>query len=459
MLRFDRIILAIVLALGLTVAALSVAAARLGPTVDSITTAQTLDGTSVNTEIGLTFTESMIISSVERNFQLTPRVPGDFTWSGNELVYIPRRPLAYGTRYTVQVRSAARGKSGKRLFRTFEASFTTQAQHLLYLGAAGGQQNRLVLASIGGKQETVGRDDGLITEFSLSFDRSLVVYIKRGAQHERPDEIWLLSLADNSTQLVFRRPDWDISAPHFSPDGHSIVFLATNVRLCVKYYGCYRDTSGPVIELLDLRSHQVSAFKSKSDVPITNFIDFSPAGQLAYTDLGSALTLADPSGTHVVHIPNRNNSLEFWGFDSAGDKASFVGQTPDSSGGDVLVYTNRTGNYLDASHGIYDSSTPSFSTSGNEVAYAAYRGERGIEPVYGINIYDFRTHRTMRLTGERVWSDWAPQWSLDDRYVAFVRSEPQEAMYMGSGEIWVARSDGSDAHPIGGTGSNVRWVS
>jgi Tol biopolymer transport system component len=454
--RFDRILAAAVLGLGLTVGALSIASARLGPAVDSLTTARVLVGTSINSQIGLTFTEAMNRRSVERAFHLSPRVSGDFVWSGNELVFTPQRPLGYDTQYSLTVDSTASGASGKRLFRAYRSSFRTQSEHLLYRGTKGAQRNRLILASLDGKHQVIGANDGLVTDFALSFDRSLAVYVKRGARGERPNQIWVVSLTDGSEQRVFRRPDWNIAQPHFSPDGKSIVFLATNVRVCQRYYGCFRDRSGPIIYLLDLGTHQVKPFHANGDVPITNFIDFSPAGQLAYTDLGSALTLASPDGSRVIHIPNENNSLEYVGFDARGDKAAFVGQTPSSSGGDVLIYDR--GKYLDVSYGIYDSSTPSFATSGRQVAYAAYRGEQGIEPLYGINVYDFATHTTRRLTGERSWSDWNPQWSTDDRYIAFVRSRPQEAMYMGAGQVWAMRSDGKGARQLG-VGSDPVWAS
>jgi len=453
--RFDRVILAVVLGLGLTVGALSVASATLGPTVDSMTAAEALDGTSVNTQIGITFTEPMSIKSVEQNFHIRPAVQGDFTWTGNELFYIPRRSLKYSTSYTVSIGSRAQGRSNRHLSRAFRGTFTTQKEHLLFLGSEGAERGHLVLASIGGKRTIVG--NGEVTDFSLSVDRSLAVYVRRGAAGERPDELWLLSLADGSTQRIFRRADWTMSQPHFSPDGRLLVFLATNVLLCQKYYGCYRDRTGPVVYLFDLRSRKAYAFSAGSDVPLTNFIDFSPAGQIAYTDLGSALTLANPNGTHLLHIPDRGNSLEFAGFDRTGAKAAFVGQTPDSSGGDILIYTG--GKYVDVSRGVYDSSVPAFSSSGKEVAYAAYRGELGIEPVYGINIYDFSSRRTYHLTAEREWSDWSPECSGDGQYIAFIRSQPQEAMYMGSGEIWVVKTDGTDARPLGVVGSNPQWVS
>jgi Tol biopolymer transport system component len=267
----------------------------------------------------------------------------------------------------------------------------------------------------------------------------------------------MLSLADGSTQRIFRKPDWTISQAHLSPDQQTVVFLATNVRICRQYYGCFRNATGPVIYLLNLRSHRATQFRSASDTPITDFIDFSPAGQLAFTDLGSALTLSNPSGRRIEHVPNLGNSLIYVGFDPSGNKAAFVGQTPSSSGGDILVYDG--GRYIDVSRGVYDSSTPSFSWDGKHIAYAAYRGERDVEPIYGINVYTFRSKKTRRLTAPHTWSDWAPQWSPDGGYIAFVRSRPQESMYMGSGQIWVMKSNGTDRHPLGGVGGQIHWVS
>jgi dipeptidyl aminopeptidase/acylaminoacyl peptidase len=457
MARFDRLILAVVLGLGLTIALLSIASARFGPSVGSLTTAQTLGGTSVNTQIALTFSDRMNMHSVERYFRLTPHVAGSFNWSGNELLFSPRHPLQYGTRYAVTVAASARDTSGRHLFRAYHGGFTTQPEQLLYLGTSGSDSGRLVLATANGHRRIVGPNDGSVTGYSVSLDGTLAVFVRRDSAHGRPDEIWMLSLSDGSTQLLFKRTDWSISQPHLSPDQQRVVFLATNVRICRPYYGCFRNATGPVIYLLSLRSHQARQFRSASDTPITDFIDFSPAGQLAFTDLGSALTLSDPSGKRIQHVPNQGNSLIYVGFDPTGAKAAFVGQTPSSSGGDILVYGG--GRYLDVSKGIYDSSTPAFSWDGKHIAYAAYRGELAVQPIYGINAYDFASKQTRKLTRPKRQSDWAPAWSPDGKYIAFVRSQPQESMYMGAGQIWVMNPDGSDKHSLGGVGEDIHWVS
>jgi hypothetical protein len=455
--RYNSIVLAAILGLGLVIAALSIASARLGPTVDSFATAELLDGTLVNSQIAVTFTQPMRLQSVERSFSIGPRIAGDFVWSGNQMRFIPKHNLAFATTYRITIGTGAQDSSGHHLAHPYQAGFTTENEHLLYLGTSRGRRDHLVLASISGKSEVVGPADGQVTDYSASADGSLVVYVRRGSSDERADEVWLLSLADNSGQQMFRRADWDISQAHFSPDNHYVVFLASNVQICRKYYGCYRDTR-PEVYLLDLRSRHVFPFHSQTDVPITDFIDFSPGGQLGFTDLGGPLTLSDPNGNHVVHVPNAGNSLVFAGFAPVGERAVFVGQTPSSTGGDILVYNFKVGRYVDVSRGVYDSSTPHFSQSGMLIAYAGYRGEQGIEPVYGLNVYNLQDGMTRRITTEKRLSDWTPVWSTDDHYIAFVRSRPQEAMYMGSGEIWVVRSDGSGAQPLGGVGRDAQWV-
>lgn len=448
--------MAAVLALGLLAAALSVVSARLGPTVDTVRTAPSLDGISVNSTIGVSFTEAMDHRSVEHAFHLTPKVAGSFSWVGNEIVFLPSKGLAYGTTYQLNIGRDAADTGGRKLLRPFHKALATQTQHLLYLGTTGDEKGRLVLTSMSGAKKIIDGGGGRVVDFSVSLDRTLAVYARHGGHGERSDEIWLLSLNDGSSQRIYRRPDWRISAPHISPDGKTVVFLAENVRICRKGYPCFRDQTSPIVELLDLRTHRVHQFHSAGDVPITNFIDFSPAGQLAYTDLGSPLTLSNVNGSHTIHIPNGNNELVYAGFDPTGARAAFVGQTPSSSGGDVLVYDK--GQYLDVSKGVYDSTTPSFSSSGNKVAYAGYRGELGIEPIYGITSYDISSGTSRKLTSEKKFSDWAPQWSPDDKLIAFVRSEPREAMYMGSGEVWVIGEDGKGARPLGALASEVRWV-
>ena len=71
--HFDRLIVAAIAALALLIGALSVASARLGPNVDTVAMASTLDGTAVNTQIAITFTTAMRDKSVETPSSIIPQ--------------------------------------------------------------------------------------------------------------------------------------------------------------------------------------------------------------------------------------------------------------------------------------------------------------------------------------------------------------------------------------------------
>jgi Tol biopolymer transport system component len=454
--RFDRLILAVAITLALAVGVLSVTAAKLGPTVDGFVVAKELGGVSVNSQIGILFTEPMDRRSVQTHFRIRPRLTGDFEWLGNELLLTPRKPLTYGTTYRVDISRGARSRSGTPLLRSFQRTFTTEAQHLLFLGQRGRERGQLVLMSVTGESRIVGSDDGRITDFSIAPSGSLVAYVKQGAARERPDELWLLSATDGSTQRILRQPDWTLSQPHLSADGRLLVFLASNVPVCSQPQVCQRSAL-PLIYLFNLQTRKLHRFTTADHVPFADLVSFSPSGQLAYDDLagGSVLSLANTDGSHVLVLPAGGNSVQFGAFDPTGDRVAFVGQTPAAPNVEILLY--QRGSYHPVSR-VYDAETPAFSQSGTELAYAAYRGERDLEPVYGINRYDLGTHRTRRLTDPVQQSDWDPAWAPDDRYIAFIRSAPQETRFMGRGEIWVMRSDGSQARRLDTAGTAVQWV-
>jgi Tol biopolymer transport system component len=72
-----------------------------------------------------------------------------------------------------------------------------------------------------------------------------------------------------------------------------------------------------------------------------------------------------------------------------------------------------------------------------------------------VNLRTQKTHRVQRPASK---SDWAPTWSPDDRYIAFVRSAPNEPNNMGAGQIWVVPSDGTTPRSIGSSGTDISWV-
>jgi alpha-2-macroglobulin len=65
-------------------------------------------------------------------FRITPAVPGRFRWAGTDtLIFTPRDPLPYATRFAVEVDGTASSLAGRRLPRPHRFSFTTPTVRLL----------------------------------------------------------------------------------------------------------------------------------------------------------------------------------------------------------------------------------------------------------------------------------------------------------------------------------------
>ena len=78
-----------------------------------ITTPKVRDFSWQNRQVGatdtaflLTFNRPMDHSSVEKNLQIDPPLPGRMSWSGRRMAYTLNHPAPYGINYTVQLRGA-----------------------------------------------------------------------------------------------------------------------------------------------------------------------------------------------------------------------------------------------------------------------------------------------------------------------------------------------------------------
>ncbi len=83
----------------------------------------------INTNIVITFSESMDTASVQAAFTIDPQAPGDFRWTGDSvLTYDPTSSLDSNTIYTVTVATAAQDRAGNNLTANYSTSFTTGTQ-------------------------------------------------------------------------------------------------------------------------------------------------------------------------------------------------------------------------------------------------------------------------------------------------------------------------------------------
>ena len=79
----------------------------------------------VTTKITVTFSEAMNHISVESAFSTSPSIAGSFSWSGNNMTYIPGSNLAYSQTYNVTVGTDAMDIAGNHMSAQYEWNFTT----------------------------------------------------------------------------------------------------------------------------------------------------------------------------------------------------------------------------------------------------------------------------------------------------------------------------------------------
>ena len=79
----------------------------------------------VNTQITITFNETMNQYYTQSAFSTFPNTSGSFSWSGNTMIYSPYPNLAYDTSYNVTVGTGARDSAGNNLPSAYSWQFRT----------------------------------------------------------------------------------------------------------------------------------------------------------------------------------------------------------------------------------------------------------------------------------------------------------------------------------------------
>jgi hypothetical protein len=79
----------------------------------------------ISTNITITFSESMIHSTVENAFQISPEVIGEFFWDNNKLIFNPISDLEYNITYSVTISKTSTDLEGNPLEYSFIWDFTT----------------------------------------------------------------------------------------------------------------------------------------------------------------------------------------------------------------------------------------------------------------------------------------------------------------------------------------------
>jgi hypothetical protein len=97
------------------------------PSIVSVTPEDNKKEVPVNTSITVTFSEEMNKNSAKSAFSVSPKVTGSFSWNGVAMTFKPSTNLTNGTKYTINVTTAAKDLAGNGLVAPHTSSFTSYA--------------------------------------------------------------------------------------------------------------------------------------------------------------------------------------------------------------------------------------------------------------------------------------------------------------------------------------------
>ncbi|MEM9120452.1 MAG: Ig-like domain-containing protein [Cyanobacteria bacterium P01_F01_bin.56] len=111
-----------------------------------------------NAAFTLTFTRPMEPASVAANLQITPELPGRFSWAGRRMAYTLDAPIPYGETYEVTLPDArdrfSENDAAVR-FEPFVSTFQSRDRAVVYIGTQGEEAGRLMLINFSQESDAV----------------------------------------------------------------------------------------------------------------------------------------------------------------------------------------------------------------------------------------------------------------------------------------------------------------
>lgn len=218
---FDKTILAILGLVLLAIAFVILRGDRVGAQI--VATYPQGDQTiSALGRVGITFKQPMNTKEVEARMKIEPDTPGNFTWEGNTLWFVPQQAWRTDIDYHLQLTAGASSLDGRKVLQDRSVTFQVRPPEILYLST---QSNHLDLASIpasGGSPRKLSAAGADVYDFAPSRDGEQVVYsVKNSAGGA---DLWLVNRDSSHNHLLINCAADECSQPAWSPDGKHLVY-------------------------------------------------------------------------------------------------------------------------------------------------------------------------------------------------------------------------------------------
>ena len=371
------------------------------------------------TPLRLVFSRPMQAASVTERLTIYPPQTGAFDWEGQTLVFTPDQPWPSGATIEVHLAPGARaaGLLPLQLVDETSWSFIVRQPRLVYLFPADQLSNIYALDINTGESQQLTDSSNGIAEFDMDTDGTRIYYSAKNATGgsdifrlmvpQGDEDVDATQEREASPEIIVECPKALCRAPQISPDGD---FLAYE-RSALAGSG---EPAFPQVWLLSLPGEEVtnpvSAVASDPDRQ-TMQPDWSPEGLLTFYDSTlSAFIILDPHTGESTRFPNQTGQAGSWnpnGRDYVAPEISFV-----------------------------------------ELVGSPQLGEPGTIANSHLIRFNRENGKTQDLTLAHNLEDTAPVFSPDGRYLALARKFLDNTRWTPGRQLWLMRSDGSEAHPL-----------
>jgi Tol biopolymer transport system component len=371
--------------------------------------------------VTLEFSEPVQRSSAENAFSVEPPVQGRFTWSGSGdqvLSFWPSRPLIQSERFTVQLKSGVRAKSGRELRKAQSWVIEIRAADVLYLSPS--QSPEIWRVSTDGKSRVqLTTTGGRVYDASVSPDGDLIAYSVKNDQQGY--DVWEVDREGQKPHLLLPCGTDRCTGTTYSPDGTRIAYSRR------KNSGLPgRQPGAPQIWLLDRSSLVTGTLTADPNVGGSQ-ADWSPDGRyLAFYDPAvSGVRIQDLQTQASFWMPAEEGSGVEWAPDSRHvyyTQVIVTSDLPENSVYEVDVQTRQTRQVLGVSIEPADYSVPALTPDG-EWAAVGWRlaGGSSNKQIWLAHLSDLGNNERRAITSDEAYTQASYHWDPGGVLLVFQR--------------------------------------
>lgn len=435
--KIDRLFLSIVIALSLLIGGVLVRGDQTFPQVQTVKPADEQISISTN-QIVLTFSRNMDRGSVQRGLQLTPELPGKFSWIGKKMAYSFDEPLEAGQSLEL-ILSGAQDTLGNPLEFDYRKEYRVSQKFLWFINES---QQLVRMDPASQVAKVVTPEDLLIRDFRIHSSGQMAFLMSElDSGGLSKNDLLKLDLATGKTEKILDGTKEFIFSMELSPDG---TFLLSRKTQISEFDQSSLVDSGR-LWVYDLESEKWSPFWNP-DIH-GNELFFSPDGSYLVGRLingNIAIVSVDEDADKSVYLENYPGSFAL---SPDGRKFVFVDfEDVFSSPSDLLLRKND-GSTKKLVSGMGQIQSPVFNQQGDKVYFLMNQFENNFAETgllsfspYHLYEYNLATDELSQITNDERYLEGFFSLSSDGKTLAFERYGAFEEALFGDepqAEIWI----------------------